>query len=337
MEETLGKRIATHRRRLGLTQDALAELLGVTAQAVSKWENDQSCPDIATLPKLAEIFGVTTDELLGIQREKVHEAEIVMEAAEEEENGACFDNGKWEFQWDGGRKNGLGLGIWVLLSGVLLLLSNFFGWNAGLWDILWPTGLAVFGVLGLWPKFSFFRLGCALLGGYFLLSNLNAAPFLLGKDILFPALLVLFGLSLLADALRKPKVKKFEVHHDGVSVSSDSGLNLGEDTFTCNSSFGQRDYRIDLPVLAGGRADSSFGELRLDVTGCQGFAPGCQLELNCSFGEMELLVPRTCRVSVKDSASFASVETKGYPNPDAQSVIIAVCSVSFGEITIRYV
>ena len=51
MEETLGKRIVFHRKRLGLTQDALAELMGVTAQAVSKWENDQSCPDIAALPR----------------------------------------------------------------------------------------------------------------------------------------------------------------------------------------------------------------------------------------------------------------------------------------------
>ncbi len=42
MEETLGKRIAAHRKRLGLTQDRLAELLGVTAQAVSKWENEVS-------------------------------------------------------------------------------------------------------------------------------------------------------------------------------------------------------------------------------------------------------------------------------------------------------
>lgn len=59
MEETLGKRIVFHRKRLGLTQDALAELMGVTAQAVSKWENDQSCPDIGALPKLAEIFGIS--------------------------------------------------------------------------------------------------------------------------------------------------------------------------------------------------------------------------------------------------------------------------------------
>ena len=77
MEQTLGKRIIENRKRLGLTQDRLAEQLGVTAQAVSKWENDQSCPDITMLPKLAEIFGISTDELLGIK--KVHEAEVVTE------------------------------------------------------------------------------------------------------------------------------------------------------------------------------------------------------------------------------------------------------------------
>ena len=57
MEQTLGKRIMHHRKRMGLTQDQLAEKCGVTAQAVSKWENDQSCPDINMLPRLAELFG----------------------------------------------------------------------------------------------------------------------------------------------------------------------------------------------------------------------------------------------------------------------------------------
>ena len=63
MEQTLGKRISKNRKKLNLTQDQLAEKLGVTAQAVSKWENDLSCPDINMLPRLAELFETTTDAL----------------------------------------------------------------------------------------------------------------------------------------------------------------------------------------------------------------------------------------------------------------------------------
>lgn len=62
--DTLGKRIAALRREKGMTQEELAEKLGVSPQAVSKWENGQSCPDISLLPKLAATFGVTTDLLL---------------------------------------------------------------------------------------------------------------------------------------------------------------------------------------------------------------------------------------------------------------------------------
>ena len=64
METTLGKRIAALRKQKELKQDDIAQLLEVSPQAVSKWENDQTCPDIGLLPKLAQILGVTTDELL---------------------------------------------------------------------------------------------------------------------------------------------------------------------------------------------------------------------------------------------------------------------------------
>lgn len=64
METTLGKRIAALRRDKGLKQEELARQLGVTPQAVSKWENDQTCPDITLLPDLARILGVSVDELL---------------------------------------------------------------------------------------------------------------------------------------------------------------------------------------------------------------------------------------------------------------------------------
>lgn len=64
METTMGNRIGMLRRRKGMKQEELAEKLGVSPQAVSKWENNQTCPDIALLPKLAQLLDVSVDELL---------------------------------------------------------------------------------------------------------------------------------------------------------------------------------------------------------------------------------------------------------------------------------
>ena len=69
MEITIGKRIAALRREKNLKQDDLAQMLEVSPQAVSKWENDQTCPDISLLPKLAKILGVSVDELLSGKQE----------------------------------------------------------------------------------------------------------------------------------------------------------------------------------------------------------------------------------------------------------------------------
>ena len=62
---TLGKQIAYFRKELGMTQEALANRLGVTNQAVSKWETDQSCPDVQLLPTLADVFCCSIDALFG--------------------------------------------------------------------------------------------------------------------------------------------------------------------------------------------------------------------------------------------------------------------------------
>ena len=69
MEMSIGKRIAALRREKGLKQDELAGMLSVSPQAVSKWENDQTCPDISLLPELSKILGVTVDELLTGRKE----------------------------------------------------------------------------------------------------------------------------------------------------------------------------------------------------------------------------------------------------------------------------
>lgn len=62
---TIGNVIAENRKRLNMTQEALAQRLGVTNQAVSKWELDQACPDIQLLPLLADSFGISVDGLFG--------------------------------------------------------------------------------------------------------------------------------------------------------------------------------------------------------------------------------------------------------------------------------
>ena len=67
---TLGNKIAYYRKKLSITQDALAQKLGVTNQAVSKWESDQCCPDVMLLPKIADIFAITLDELFGREQRR---------------------------------------------------------------------------------------------------------------------------------------------------------------------------------------------------------------------------------------------------------------------------
>ena len=63
-KQTLGAAIAALRKEKGMTQLELAEQMGVTDKAVSKWERDLSCPDVSSLPKLAQILGVSVDELM---------------------------------------------------------------------------------------------------------------------------------------------------------------------------------------------------------------------------------------------------------------------------------
>ncbi|MDO4492275.1 MAG: helix-turn-helix transcriptional regulator [Clostridia bacterium] len=63
-KETFGEMIAKLRKDNGMTQAELADKMGVTDKAVSKWERDLSMPDTASLPRLAEIFGISVDELM---------------------------------------------------------------------------------------------------------------------------------------------------------------------------------------------------------------------------------------------------------------------------------
>ena len=69
--KTIGEIISSLRKEKGMTQSDLAKKMNVTDKAVSKWERNLSCPDVNTIPKLAEILGISVDELLNAQKKEV--------------------------------------------------------------------------------------------------------------------------------------------------------------------------------------------------------------------------------------------------------------------------
>ncbi len=81
MQLNLGNKIRELRRRDGRTQDNLAETLGVTAQAVSRWESGGSYPDMEAIPAIANYFHVSIDELFGYHDEREEKIKTILENA----------------------------------------------------------------------------------------------------------------------------------------------------------------------------------------------------------------------------------------------------------------
>lgn len=67
LNQNMGEKICSLRKKKSLTQNELAKQMNVTDKAVSKWERDLSFPDINSIPKLAEIFNVSVDELMQVK------------------------------------------------------------------------------------------------------------------------------------------------------------------------------------------------------------------------------------------------------------------------------
>jgi len=340
MEQTLGKRIAANRKLLGLTQDQLAEKLGVTAQAVSKWENDQSCPDISILPELSKIFRVSTDTLLGCSTE-VRE---YIENDTEQSEGVPTAKGNWTLTWDNSRKDTICFAVMALAVGVLYLLSIILKWNLSFWDILWPTALLVFGLFGLFPTFSVFRLGCVLVGSYFLADKFFLLPFGidLSAGVILALIVVLFGIHLLVDGLRKSRKPGFQVtctdkngkSHHGKTTNN---YEVGEASFCYNASFSEAVQPVSLDILRSGDVSTSFGEYTVDLTGVASVGTDCKISASCSFGELTLLIPRQYTVKPQSSTAFASFTVEGQPDTTPVGQILLEASVNFGEIKVKYI
>ena len=348
MENTLGKRIAAQRKHLGLTQEQLAEKLGITAQAVSKWENDLSCPDISVLPLLADIFGISTDELLGRNLTPVpvesaaencdhddYDDNLDDEFDDDDEEAHTSFRKEFNVNIDGGGKGKLalfGMATWFLTVGTLFLLSKVFDWECSFWDVLWPSFLLVFGIFGMIGNVGLFNLSCAAVGAFFLVSNLMPLPLELDKGILWAVIIIVCGIMLLLDALRKRQRK---VRYSNTTPSHE--YRVADGFLQCSNSFGEEKQVVVTDRLTGGKISNSFGEYIVDFSEVEEVSEGCAIEASCSFGELELRVPKRYAVTHKSSTSFAGFDVDGRPDDVPEGVIHLKASVSFGEITIKYI
>lgn len=340
MDETLGKRIAANRKRLGMTQDQLSEKLGITAQAVSKWENDLSCPDITMLPKLADIFGTSTDALLGREPAAVTvETEVIPDTGKRDN---CFtydsDSGKMDFHWEGAKLEGIGLACWVLLTGILYFVTELLHIDISFWNLIWPTFLLVFGLFGLYPKFSVLRLGCALTGGYFLLDKLGILTVKPNSGILIAVLVVLFGLALLADALNKrkhPWKKAYANKAQHKEFCND--YRTEGNSFYYDASFGDSEQFVLLQTLESGQISVNFGDFIVDLSGVTTVEQNCKLQAECNFGQLSIRIPRCFQVSTASSTAFAGFEIHGQADPNPRGTINLEADVSFGTIVVYYI
>ena len=341
METTLGKRIMQGRKKLGLTQDKLAESLGVTAQAVSKWENDQSCPDITMLPRLAELFNITVDELLGVTKTEMPQT-VALEGTVEDSN-SDHDHHNFEMKFEPGKRDAIFMAAFVLFVGALTLISVLLNLGVSFWSILWPCTIMATGIRGLTKKFSFFNVAYSLFGSYFLLENMNITTLNVSWKLIFPVLVLLLGLSLFVDALKKPKNNHWQIKRNGkiISNSSHNGKLVNtywedDENFECELAFGD-DYRqVTMNRLISGNIDCSFGELTLDLCSCKSFASNCHLNVDCSFGSTTILVPKSVQVIPNSSTAFAGLEIQGSPNTNAEAIINLNADVNFGSLTICY-
>ena len=334
-KQTMGKRISELRKGKGMTQDQLSQIMGVSAQAVSKWENDLSCPDISILPQLAEALGVTTDQLLGKEPLRSLSVEDGKPKAEKKMHtvNVTLQMAKWEK---------IVFSLLLLGIGVVFLLNALhvisLGTGITLWSVLWPFFLTCMGVMLCRKELNPVSLGLALFGLYMFLFNLKIIPeqYRLTWSMIWPTALILIGLTVLLGYLfpnRKGegegifRVEKgdpvFDYSEEGGFVKIDAAFSSPSKKVTGDDPF------------RGADIDMSFGSLVFDLTEAN-IENGATIDADVSFGTLTLRLPASVCVKAENSAAFGGVSCPA-GDPDAAIRINLKADVSFGKIEVEYV
>lgn len=186
---TLSEKIAYCRRRNGLSQEELAEKIGVSRQAVSKWETSEAQPEIGKLRQLSDAFGVSTDWLLSEEEPVEPKQAPVQNTASEAEK----------------------------LPGILGKLFRRFGWLAGVYTIVAGTLISIVGLAAILISNAMLNGFHESTGGFGSMASVmeSATPInpvaIIGTIILvFGVLVLIFGIVLTVLLLRLRKKAQAE-------------------------------------------------------------------------------------------------------------------------------
>lgn len=139
---TLGQSIYYYRKQAGLSQEELAERTGVSRQAVSRWELDETTPEVGKLKALAQEFSITVDQLLNGEVPKESAEDVAPEETAPEQS-------------DGNKS-----------SGVVGRMIRRHGWLAGVYIALQGLGITLVGALARFAFGRMFQIAGAGIGGY---------------------------------------------------------------------------------------------------------------------------------------------------------------------------
>ncbi|MBQ1565774.1 MAG: helix-turn-helix transcriptional regulator [Clostridia bacterium] len=345
-KETLGKRIAALRKEKGLTQEQLAEKVGVSAQAVSKWENDVSCPDITLLPLLADLFDVSVDELLGVKPVEPH---VIILDKDEVPNEEKKKNRSFTWEWN--KHHGSWKSI-VLCSGLILVCLFFLLHSmAGMfpyieteevtlkgWNYIWPLLVFTLGLTGIRgdivPSITMMAFGGYEFIRRILLGYGNAT---LPAIPWYVVVLIAAIAALVMIIIGKTRVGKKEWVTRGTGDRTPQlEVTQDNDYLDADMSFGSGVITYDGETLRGGSIDMNFGDYKVDFRNVKTFEPNCLLEIDQNFGSLTIYLPGNVRLVKSSDTSFASFATYGEPRPDATQSIIIRADVNFGTLQVKY-
>lgn len=124
-KKTIGSFISALRKANGMTQKNLAEMLNVSDKTVSRWERDESAPDLSLIPVIAEIFGITSDELLRGERKPQNDIQEKTDTKREKQLQWIAESNKTKFTV----KSVISIGISVI--GIIAAMIANFGFTSG--------------------------------------------------------------------------------------------------------------------------------------------------------------------------------------------------------------